>query len=343
MKNKLFICSYCNYRTNRKNNYDNHISSFKHKKNIECKEDKYKYFCSNCNYKTNLKNSFLVHLETNKHKEINLCEKDDTIYDFEEQNDKTNQEDKIENDNKLVSLVENINILINEKNTLVEEKNSLVERIIILVEKNALLIEENNELKKMVANINPQNNLTNIETQNNIHTQNNFNLNFFLNETCKDAMNIDDFIDSIEVTVQDLKYLAINGYVEGLSKLLIKNLEVLDVTKRPLHCSDLKRETVHIKNKYTWEKDNIQKTYLTKVATDISRLNTIALQSKYQEKYPKCLTDFKSKEHQEYSKIAYEAFGGKLNINDANRKLFRNILKVIAIDKSEYKNNVIKS
>jgi hypothetical protein len=146
-------------------------------------------------------------------------------------------------------------------------------------------------------------------------------------------MNIDEFIDSIEITIQDLKHLGKAGYVEGMADLFIKNLEELDVSKRPLHCSDLKRETVHIRDKNKWEKENNQRNRLTKVMTDIVRLNTIALQNEYKEKYPNCMTDYNSKEHEEYGKIVYEAFGGKLDLDNANKKLLRNILKRILINK----------
>lgn len=149
-------------------------------------------------------------------------------------------------------------------------------------------------------------------------------------------MNIDDFIDSIQITIEDLKNLAKNGYVEGMSDLLIKNLKQLDVTKRPLHCSDLKRESIYIRDKNLWNKGDDKKKRLSKIATDITRLNTIALQGEYQNRYPHCLIDTKSKEHGEYGKIAYEAFGGKIDIDKANKKLFHNIMKYVVIDKNTF-------
>ena len=96
-----------------------------------------------------------------------------------------------------------------------------------------------------------------------------------------------------------------------MSDLLIKNLKQLDVTKRPLHCSDLKRESIYIRDKNLWNKEDDKMRRLSKIANDITRLNTIALQGEYQNRFPNCLTDTKSKEHNEYGKIAYEAFGGK--------------------------------
>lgn len=313
---------------------------------------KFKYNCFFCEYFTNSKKDFDKHLMTKKHNKIN----DDTIvhhcnedeydeydeYDEEYENSEYYIENKTDDDDDKNTKCEFCEKLFGTRQGLWYHKkkcsendvSQLTKLVSTLVEQNTVLVENNNALVKIIADTNTVSSSNNY-TQNNINTQNNntFNMNFFLNETCKDAMNIDDFIDSIEVTVQDLKYLAKKGYVEGLSNLLIKHLEVLDITKRPLHCSDIKREIIHIKDKNIWEKDNDQKLRLTTIATDISRLNTIALQGKYQEEYPNCLIDFKSKEHNEYGKIAYEAFGGKLDLDVANRKLFRNILKVVTIDK----------
>jgi hypothetical protein len=99
---------------------------------------------------------------------------------------------------------------------------------------------------------------SNIITNNNkIHnTTNNtqFNLNFFLNETCKDAMNIYDFMESIQIQLEDLDYTGENGYVEGVSRIFLRELNKLDVCKRPIHCTDVKRDTMYIKEKEKWEK-----------------------------------------------------------------------------------------
>ena len=297
---------------------------------------KKKFNCFQCEYYTNSKKDFDKHLMTKKHNRVN----DDTF----DQSDE--EEYMIENDEDKNTKCDACDKIFGSRQGLWYHKKKcnynnendvtqLTKLVSTLVEQNNVLVENNNALVKIITDSNSSS--TNINTQNIKNTQNinnTFNLNLFLNETCKDAMNIDDFIDSIEVTVQDLKYLAKKGYVEGLSNLLIKNLEELDITKRPLHCSDIKREIIHIKDKNNWEKDNDQKIRLTSVATHITRLNTIALQNKYQNEYPVCLTDYNSKEHDEYGKIAYEAFGGKLNLDKANKKLFRNILKVITIDKS---------
>ena len=182
---------------------------------------------------------------------------------------------------------------------------------------------------------NGNNNVNNLVINNNSNTtNNNFNLNFFLNETCKDAMNIEEFMDSIEITIPDLKRLGKCGYVEALSNLLITHLRSIDYTRRPMHCSDVKRETIYIRDKHKWEKENEEKKRLNRLLLGVTRMNTIALQNIYQKQYPHCLTNHKSKEHKEYGEIAYNAFGGsKGDTDQLNKYIIKNLIKEIKIEK----------
>ena len=115
----------------------------------------------------------------------------------------------------------------------------------LLIEQNKLMIELMNIHHNAVTNITNNNNNNNVITQNN---NNNFNLNFFLNETCKDAMNINEFIKSLDISPDDIEKFGRNGYVSGMTSLITKGLKALDITKRPIHCTDLKREVLHIKD-----------------------------------------------------------------------------------------------
>ena len=296
-----FSCKLCNYSTHSKFNYNRHLLSNKH---LENESNNFKYVCE-CGKRYKKNNGLWKHKQKCS-TQLKNVQKDREIY------------------KNLVHTLINNNAEWQNKYT--ELQN--------------IFIEEGKELRNTIINMQPQsntiNNTQNVENIQNIH--NTFNLHVFLNETCKDAMNIDDFIDSIKISIEDLKNLAKNGYIEGISDLLIKNLKELDITQRPLHCSDLKRETIYIKDKKNWNKENDERRHLTKIATDITRLNTIALQNEYQKVYPHCLTDIKSKEHDEYGKIAYEAFGGKIDIDKANKKLFRNIMKFVTIDKNNLVN-----
>jgi len=119
------------------------------------------------------------------------------------------------------------------------------------------LMKENQEFKNLILEIvkkDTHNNCNNTTTHTNSHNKA-FNLNFFLNETCKDAMNIMDFVDSIKLQLSDLEKVGELGYVEGISNIIVKNLNELDVTQRPVHCTDKKRETMYIKDEDKWEKD----------------------------------------------------------------------------------------
>jgi hypothetical protein len=114
------------------------------------------------------------------------------------------------------------------------------------------LIKQNSELVKTINEIVPKIGTTNNITNNNT----NFNLNVFLNEKCKDALNINDFIESLKITLEDLDFSNKNGMVQGISNLMIKGLKELDIHKRPIHCTDAKRDIIYIKDKEKWEKDD---------------------------------------------------------------------------------------
>ena len=282
-----------------------------------------KYECKKCNYSTNNKYDFNRHETTLKHTELYNDESEES----EESDDEQyycSCGKKYKCRNGLWKHKKRC-----EHNIFKEESKDDVSLLTGLVK---TLVEEGKEFRDTIVTMQQQQ----VQQQPTIiNTQNNtFNLQFFLNETCKDAMNLDDFVDSIQVTIEDLKILGKKGYVEGMSNLFIKNLEELDISQRPIHCSDEKRESIYIRDKKSWKKENDQKNHLTRIATDICRINTIALQNDYQKMYPHCLTDRKSKEHEEYGKIAYEAFGGKLDIDKANKKLFRNIMKAAVIKKN---------
>jgi len=156
-----------------------------------------------------------------------------------------------------------------------------------------LMIQESNKVKdaliemskQISTNINNSNN-SNI-TNNNSHNQttnNSFNLQFFLNETCKNAMNITDFANSINLQLSDLINVGEVGYVEGISNIIVKNLNALDVTQRPVHCTDKKRETIYIKDDDKWEKDE-NEVKLKKFIKAIAFKNQ-KLFPKFKEKYP---------------------------------------------------------
>ena len=161
-----------------------------------------------------------------------------------------------------------------------------------------------------------------------------FNLNFFLNETCKNAMNITDFVDSIKLQLTDLEKFGELGYVEGISNIITTNLKALDVSLRPVHCTDKKRDTVYIKDENQWTKEDDNKTKLRKAIKCVAN-NNIKLLPKYREKNPKW-SDSSSRLSDKYDKMVIEIMGGLGNNDIENEdKIIHNISKTVTIDKYE--------
>jgi hypothetical protein len=157
-----------------------------------------------------------------------------------------------------------------------------------------------------------------------------FNLNVFLNETCKDAMNITDFINSIQLQLSDLEKVGELGYIEGISSIIVKNLNALDVTLRPVHCTDKKRETMYIKDEDKWEKEDEKKAKLHKMIRKVSHKN-IDLISEFKELHP----DWKkstSKVSDKFNKIIIESMGGDGdNDFEKEEKIIKKIAKEVLI------------
>jgi len=202
------------------------------------------------------------------------------------------------------------------------------------------LIKQNQEFKDMIVEQNKtivdaikkcSSNISNSTVNSNNKT---FNLQVFLNEECKDAMNISDFVNSINLQLSDLESVGQLGYVEGISNIIIKNLKALDVTKRPVHCTDPKRETIYIKDGDVWEKDEDDNKKLRKMIRSVAFRNCKNTRL-FKEKYPQCM-DGDSKYSDIYNKIIIEVMGGGPKSNDIENqnKIIRKIAKHMTIDKS---------
>ena len=172
---------------------------------------------------------------------------------------------------------------------------------------------------------------TNIVVNNNSNINSNnktFNLNVFLNEQCKDAMNLTDFVDSLQLQLTDLEKIGELGYVNGLSSIIIRNLKAMDIHKRPVHCSDAKRETIFIKEADKWEKENDENEKLNKAIKSIANKN-IRMIPKWREKHPECAHSDSYKSDQ-YNNIIIQS----LDTNPiSNHKIITNIAKEVKIVK----------
>ena len=195
-----------------------------------------------------------------------------------------------------------------------------------------LLFKQNKELQQSLIDMSKQS--SSITNNNNINSNNKtFNLQVFLNETCKDAMNISDFVESIKLQVSDLENVGKVGYIEGISNIIIKNLQALEVEKRPIHCTDQKREVMYVKDGNIWEKEDETNKKVRKLVRSVAHKNICMLKA-FRDKYPDC-EQYESRRSSQYNKLVIEAMGGKGDDDyEKNTKIIKKIAKAVGIDKS---------
>ncbi len=196
------------------------------------------------------------------------------------------------------------------------------------------LIKENSEFKTLIMELIKKDSISNNNINSTINSHNKtFNLQFFLNEQCKDALNIGEFVDSIKLQLTDLENTGRMGYVEGVSKILIKNLNELDVIKRPIHCSDLKREVLYIKDNDQWTKEDDNKQVIKKAIKDVANKNIRQI-TEWASLNPDCKHS-DSKKNNQYLNIVMNSMSGGTNEEQNNNidKIIKNITKTVIIEK----------
>jgi len=310
-KSPKFLCESCDYKTNNKKDYMKHTTTLKHSiltnPNNKIPKKSPQHICE-CGRKYKHLSSL-----SNHKKKCMYIESEEII-----------EENRSEEPGELKELViklmtENADI----KNTMIKENAELHKQ-------NGELQKQNYELQKQVLDVckNIQPSITNSHNNNNNKT---FNLQFFLNEQCKDAMNITDFANSVILTLKDLENVGSSGYIEGISSIIIKELKGLDVYKRPMHCSDAKRETLYVKDEDKWEKECSENKKIKKVIKNVEHKN-IKMISKWTEEHPKFLksTDV---DNDQYLHIVQESMGGPGDIEKKENKIVKKIAKEIIIEK----------
>ena len=309
-KNINFLCKDCLFSCSKKSDWERHILRKKHLEKInndycDHNEDIKMEFICDCGNIYKYKSGLI------RHQKSQNCQKYLNV-----EKNKTNE-------------LNNINELTN----LVLEVVKQNQELLIL---NNEAHKHNQELTNKIVEISK--NVNNNTLINNHSNNKTFNLNVFLNETCKDAMNITDFLDSLQLQLSDLEYVGKFGFVEGISNIIVKNLKALEVHKRPVHCADKKREIIYIKNEDKWEKDNDEKNKLRSAIKSVAYKNEKLL-PKYKELHPGCNFS-ESKYSDQYSKLVIEAMGGAGN-NDAEKedKIIQKIAKEVVIDKNFHCNN----
>ena len=291
-----------------------------------------KFYCKFCDYGTYKKFNFDIHLDSKKHKNNTLTTNNNELA------AKTSTK-KYECENCEKCFNDRAGLWRHKQKCKIEEKinnnNSpeiSQELVLSILKQNSELqhtiIEQNNTIIEMSKNIQT----TNSHNNNNTNSHNKtFNLQFFLNETCKDAMNITDFVDSIKLQLSDLIKVGEIGYVEGISNIITKNLNALDVTQRPVHCTDKKREVLYVKDENKWEKEDEDKNKIRKVIKKVMIKNQRLL-PEYKEKCPD-YNKASSKVSDQYNTIIVESMGGRGdNDFEKENKIIKKITKVTTID-----------
>jgi hypothetical protein len=294
---KKYCCEKCQYNTDRKSNLENHLLSSKHILELNGNEIKQKL--------------------STKHN----CEKCNKIYETSAGLWKHKKK-----------------CFKKEENNLIESENNISPELILnIIQQNQefkdLLIEQNKIMMEMSKN-NSTTNINNTNINNSMSNSNNktFNLQVFLNETCKDAMNIMDFVDSIKISLSDIESIGELGFVNGMSKLIIKHLNALDENMRPVHCNDLKRSSLFVKDANVWAKEDDDNNKLKKAIRSIAHKNICAL-PEWRKKYPDCIYS-ESKKSDQYNHIVIEAMGGSGDNDDEKAdKIISKIAKTVTIDK----------
>jgi hypothetical protein len=306
-----FKCEYCDFKCSKQSDWERHINTLKHNKHLYLNniEQNYAkktplYICSNCNKIYKARTSLWYHKQKCK---ITIYEPKPELFKPELLKTELFKPELLKINNSQIT-PELIIELIHQNKELQQT----------LIDQNKTIIE----LAQKAGNNNNNNN--NNKT---------FNLQVFLNETCKDAINLSDFVEQIQVSISDLEETGKLGYAEGISKVFIKNLNDIDYSNRPIHCSDSKRETLYIKDDNQWTKDDDKKSNLTKAIKQVANKNIKKI-SEWQQLNPH-YSDPDSKENDKYMKIVLNSMSGSTKEeSDKNyEKIVKNIAKEVIIEK----------
>jgi hypothetical protein len=343
-----FYCETCDFTAFKKNDYQRHLSTRKHLLSVKVSNlgslgsENYQDFtqkifiCDKCNYSSTNKANYNKHLSSQKHlntvndmvKEniCNKCNKPFASYSGLYKHKKTCQvlEDKTELSNEF-------------REPDIKKPEVTIDLVLDLIKQNKelqnVLIEQSKEHSKQIMELAKNQSVTNNNNNTNCNNTQ-FNLQFFLNETCKDAMNITDFVNSLQLTTQDFENTGKVGFIEGITQIIINRLNSVDTTKRPMHCTDAKRETLYIKDDNVWNKDSEDKAKFKKVVNQVANKNLQQL-NKWKDEHPDCI-NLDTPDNIDFRKYYRVALGGVSNEEDDKffEKIKRNVLKEIVVDKS---------
>ena len=300
-----------------------------------------KFECNNCDFKCFKQSDWNRHLLTRKHKKTDIFPK--STDNFTQKNAETflcscgkiykhrqslfNHKKKCVVINKTKMIIDVIKDDKNVQDFLIEQNKQLIEQ---LSHQNKQLIEQNNKL----IELSQCNTIGTINNTVNANSNNKFNINVFLNETCKDAINLTDFVNQITLSLEDLEETSKVGYAEGISNVFIRNLNDIDYKERPIHCNDFKREVLYIKDDNQWVKDNKEK--LTNAIKIVANKNIKQIPD-WQKANPE-YNNPKSKQNDKYMKMLCEVMSGSSKEEQQKNynKIIKNISKEVMINKDKF-------
>jgi hypothetical protein len=314
-----YTCQPCAYQTTNKRDYDRHILTQKHidggnigKTPIKTQDG---YSCPICH------NTYKSRTSTYTH--INKC-----VVPINSQNGQSATGSTSPHVSGSSSITEHyISDVITKNQELTAANQQLTSAMLMLCQQNA---EFQGKMMEMCKNggLGGMSNSNNTITTTNCHNPT-FNMNLFLNEKCKDAMNMKDFVNSIQLTMTDLENVGRLGYVEGMSNIFIDNLQKTDVYKRPVHCSDIKRETLYVKDDNQWERDGPDHQKMTNAVLAVEHKNVV-LVNEWAKANPRCMNS-NTRENETYFRLSKVATDGE---KDGNiDKVIRKVAKKVMVDK----------
>jgi hypothetical protein len=319
-----------------------------------------KFYCQPCDFKCAKHSNLLVHYSTRKHKILtnpnkkmpeqdtqnphacvcnkiyrhrsSLCTHQKTCKDFIARPESIDTPD-IQLDNTEQDPHDETSEYSTETNQLTtlddtQQSSNISEHLALITE----LLKQNQELQKQILEISKEGRSFISNTTNNNNSKH-FNLNVFLNEKCKDAINLMDFVESMQVQLDEFEATGRLGYVEGISKIIINRLKTMEVQKRPIHCTDFKRETMYIKDQDIWEKEDNDKPKLSRAVKLIADKNLKQL-NEWQRVYPDSVVN-NTKDNEYFVNMMLSILGGRTPEEDKknNDKILRNIAREVVIDK----------
>jgi len=349
-----YICKLCDFKCSKKSNFDKHLLTRKHINNdniLKTDDNKMpkRYMCK-CGKEYVYRQGLYIHKKKCDDNETNIIEPNiiepniiESIITDANIIDSSIESNIIDNNildtNELPDII--YNIFLKEKfdfkNLILEvvKNNSELQKQTCELQKQTCELQKaNQELHKQVLDVCKNNGSNSSNSNNTINSHNkNFNLNFFLNEQCKDAMNIMDFVNTFQLQLSDLEHIGEVGYVEGISNIVIDKLNQMDIYKRPIHCSDAKREIMHVKDKDVWEKDTPTNAKIRLALKHITKKNTDLLRP-WVNAHPGVL-DSEHRLNDKYQQLFIEAMGGNSGtLTECETKIIKKISKMVLIDKS---------